>query len=189
MRIVMVGPPGAGKGTQATQIKKKYGIVHLSTGEILRDEIQAETALGIQARAFMDHGHLVPDKILLEMMEHRLAQADCANGYLLDGFPRTNHQAIGFEKILAHLGHKLDAVISLHADEKELMQRLILRGKVSGRKDDTLSVIKKRQKIYWKQTAPLLDYYQQRNLLKEVDGIGEIPEVTHRILEALNNEC
>ncbi len=185
MKLVLLGPPGVGKGTQAANIKEHYRIVHLSTGVILRAEVQADTELGQKARKFMDAGQLVPDELLLLMMEQRLQQPDCDPGYLLDGFPRTIPQAEGLDQILADLGQKLDAVVSLTADEEELIKRLVLRGQTSGRSDDTPQVIRERQEVYRRQTEPLLKYYQQTNLVAEVDGIGAIAEITERILEVL----
>lgn len=180
-----MGPPGVGKGTQADRIKVHFDILHLSTGDILREETSQETKLGIEAKKFMDRGELVPDHLLLEMMEHRLQQEDCNNGYLLDGFPRTIPQADGLDLIIKKIGAKLDAVVSLTADQEELVNRLVLRGKESGRSDDTPDVIRQRQIVYWNQTAPLLDYYRNKGLLLEVDGMGEIDEITKRIIRAL----
>lgn len=181
-----MGPPGVGKGTQAERIEKHFNIVHLSTGEILREEMKAETPVGIQAKVYCDSGQLVPDYILLDIIENRLAQEDCKNGYLLDGFPRTLPQAEGLDNILNQLNQNLDCAISLTADEDELVRRLVQRRKESGRTDDTEEIIQQRQKVYWKQTAPLLDFYKKKGLLKEVDGIGEILEITKRILNVLN---
>jgi adenylate kinase len=180
-----MGPPGVGKGTQAKNIVDKYGIVHLSTGDILRAEVGGNTDLGEKAKKYMDAGQLVPDELLLDMMEKRLQKNDCQKGYLLDGFPRTIPQAEGLEKIVNKINHTIDYVISLTADENELVKRLVLRGQESGRSDDTEEVIKERQQVYWNLTAPLLDFYQKRNLLHEVDGLGSIPEITNRILNVL----
>lgn len=185
MRIILMGPPGVGKGTQAKNIVEKYGIVHLSTGDILRAEVGSKTKLGKKAKKFMDAGQLVPDELLLDMMEKRLQQDDCKKGYLLDGFPRTIPQAEGLEKIMEKINHSIDYAISLTADEDELVKRLVLRGQESGRSDDTEDVIKERQQVYWKLTAPLLDFYKKRDLLQEVDGLGTIPEITERILKVL----
>ena len=185
MRLILMGPPGVGKGTQAMNIIEKHNIIHLSTGDILREEVGGETALGIKAKEFMDAGRLVPDELLLGTMENRLQQKDCIRGYLLDGFPRTIPQAEGLELILNKINHKIDFVISLTADEDELVQRLVLRGKDSGRSDDTEEVIKERQQIYWKLTAPLLDFYRERNLLHDVNGLGTISEITERIFKVL----
>ena len=185
MRIILMGPPGVGKGTQAKNIIEKFGILHLSTGDILRAEVGGNTALGRKAKEFMDAGKLVPDELLLNMMENRLQQKDCTNGYLLDGFPRTIPQANGLESILNKINQKIDFAISLTADETELVNRLVLRGKESGRSDDTEEVIRERQQVYWALTAPLLDFYRDRKLLKEVDGLGTISEITNRILKVL----
>ncbi len=189
MRIVLIGPPGAGKGTQASLMEEKYHIIHLSTGEILRREIQRKTTLGNQAKVFIDKGQLVPDKLLLELMEQRLRKPDCERGYLLDGFPRTIPQAIGLNNILRHLSTRLDLVISLTANEDELVNRLVLRGRNSGRSDDTPDVIRDRQKVYWEQTAPLLEFYREQGILHEVDGIGTINDVFSRIVEVMDALC
>ena len=185
MRLIFLGPPGVGKGTQAKRICKHYNIIHLSTGDILRSEITAKTEIGEKAKTFIDAGELVPDDVLLGIMNNRLKKDDLQSGYLLDGFPRTIPQANGLNKIMDNLSHSLNCALSLTADAEELVQRLINRGKVSGRSDDSPDIIRQRQKIYWKQTAPLLDFYHKINLLKEVDGIGEILEITDRILEVL----
>ena len=185
MRIILMGPPGVGKGTQATNIVEKFGILHLSTGDILRAEVGGNTELGRKAKEFMEAGKLVPDKLLLNMMENRLQQNDCTNGYLLDGFPRTIPQAEGLESILNKINHKIDYVISLTADETELVNRLVLRGKESGRSDDTEEVIRERQQVYWELTSPLSDFYRERKLLNEVDGLGTISEITNRIFKAM----
>ena len=185
MRIILMGPPGVGKGTQAKNIVDKFDIIHLSTGDILRSEVGGNTNLGRKAKQFMDAGQLVPDELLLNMMENRLQQKDCKKGYLLDGFPRTIPQADGLESILNKINQKIDYTISLTADETELVNRLVLRGKESGRSDDTEDVIRERQQVYWKLTSPLLDFYRERKLLKEVDGLGTISEITNRILKVL----
>ena len=185
MKLLIMGPPGVGKGTQASRIKSKLNIAHLSTGDILRSEIEKETDTGVQAKLNMDAGKLVPDQVLLDIIQDRIKNPDCDGGYLLDGFPRTLPQAVGLEKIMESIKHTLDMVISLTADENELVERLIKRGEESGRSDDTPEVIRNRQKIYWEQTAPLLDFYKNKGILKDVDGLGEISEITERILTVL----
>ena len=185
MRLILLGPPGVGKGTQAKRLKEYFNIIHLSTGDILRGEIESDSAIGREAQSFMDAGKLVPDNILLKIMEHRLARKDCSPGYLLDGFPRTIPQAKGLDYILKVIHHQLNAVISLTANEKELINRLVLRGVNSGRSDDTPEVIQRRQTIYWEQTAPLLEYYKKKDLVKDVNGIGTIPEITEQIIQVL----
>ena len=185
MRLSIMGPPGVGKGTQAKRIKNALNITHLSTGEILRLKIKAESKVGVIAKSFIDKGHLVPDEILIKIVKDRVARPDCSNGYLLDGFPRTLAQAEGLEKILYNEGHRLDFVISLVADESELVKRLINRKKESGRSDDNPKIIRNRQKIYWEQTAPLLEFYRKKDILININGLGEISEITKRILQNL----
>ena len=186
MRLIFIGPPGVGKGTQATLIKDHFDILHLSTGDILREEIAQQSRVGIKAKSFMDRGHLVPDNILLEMMEKRLQQPDSENGYLLDGFPRTIEQAKGLNLILKKIGHKIDSVISLYANEDELVNRLIKRGLTSGRSDESIEIIKNRQKIYLDQTSPLLSYYHNVGLLIKINGVGEIKDINDQIIKIVN---
>ena len=185
MKLLIMGPPGVGKGTQADRIKDKLKILHLSTGDILRAEVEAKSVIGMDAKLYIDLGKLVPDYILIEIVKERISKDDCENGYLLDGFPRTLPQAEGLDEMMHSIGHDLECAISLTADEDELVERLIKRGKELGRSDDTPEVIRNRQKIYWEQTAPLLDFYRGKGILKEVDGLGEIPEITERILDVL----
>ena len=185
MKLLIMGPPGVGKGTQANRIKDKLQILHLSTGDILRAEVEAKSAIGMDAKLYMDFGRLVPDHILIEIVKERISRPDCENGYLLDGFPRTPPQAEGLEEMMHSIGHDLECALSLTADEDEMVDRLVKRGEKSGRSDDTPEVIRNRQKIYWEQTAPLLDFYRGKGILKEVDGLGEIPEITERILNVL----
>jgi len=185
MKLIFLGPPGVGKGTQANNICKQFNILHLSTGDILRAEIDKGSEIGLKAKSFMDKGDLVPDNVLLDIVSNSLQKNDAQNGYLLDGFPRTIPQADGLNRIMKNINQSIDAVISLIADENELVKRLINRSKESGRSDDNPEIIRQRQKTYWKQTAPLLDYYKKTGILKSINGIGEISEITKKIIKAL----
>ena len=176
MRIVFIGPPGAGKGTQAERLIDTYQIAHLSTGDMLRAARDAKTEVGVKADEYMSAGTLVPDDIIVAIIAERLREADCAKGYLLDGFPRTIAQAEALDKMLAEAGTPLDVVLELKVPEEELFQRLAGRG----RKDDTPEVIRQRLVAYREQTEPLLAYYNQRNLLKSIDGLGTIDEIFGR---------
>ena len=186
MRLVFLGPPGVGKGTQASAICNHFNILHLSTGDILRSEIENKSHIGLEAKSFMDQGELVPDTVLLKIIQNKLNHKNAQNGYLLDGFPRTIPQADGLNQILLEQKQSLDVVVSLDANEEELVNRLIKRSLDSGRSDDSPDIIKQRQRVYWKQTAPLLEYYKNLNLLKNVNGIGEIEQITKRILKAID---
>ena len=154
MKLLIMGPPGVGKGTQAKIIKDKLQIAHISTGELLRQEIAEKTEVGKNAKKYIDQGKLVPDNFLFNIVNERLVQPDCRDGYILDGFPRTQNQANGLEKIMGSFNHNLSRAISLYADEDALVERLVKRGEDSGRSDDTSNIIRNRQKIYWQQTAP-----------------------------------
>jgi adenylate kinase len=180
-RLVLVGPPGAGKGTQATALSEKLGIPHISTGDLFRKHIADETELGQKVKHILDSGQLVPDEITNEMLVDRLEQPDTADGFLLDGFPRNIGQAEVLAKELADSDTKLDAVVQLQVSEDVLVQRLLARG----RSDDNEGVIRHRLHVYQSETAPLLDYY--RDLLVTVDGVGEVGEVTNRVLAALRD--
>jgi len=176
-----VGPPGAGKGTQATALSEKLGIPHISTGDLFRKHIADETELGQKVKHILDSGQLVPDEITNEMLVDRLEQPDTADGFLLDGFPRNIGQAEVLAKELADSDTKLDAVVQLQVSEDVLVQRLLARG----RSDDNEGVIRHRLHVYQSETAPLLDYY--RDLLVTLDGVGEVGEVTNRVLAALRD--
>ena len=186
MHLIFLGPPGVGKGTQAKKVCEHYKIIHLSTGEILRKEISDKSEVGNQAKTYIDNGNLVPDNVILRIIENRLKANDAQYGYLLDGFPRTINQAEGLQKIMLQLKHKINSVISLTANEEELILRLINRGKDSGRSDESPKIIRHRQKVYWRQTAPLLKYYNEKKVLKKVDGLGNITDITKRILETID---
>jgi adenylate kinase len=182
MRIVFIGPPGSGKGTQAEKLVAVYRIAHLSTGDMLRAARDAGTEVGRQADQYMSSGQLVPDQIILAIVRQRLQQPDCQRGYLLDGFPRTIAQAEALDKMLEEEGTPLDVVLELQVPEDELFDRLAGRG----RADDTPEVIRQRLVAYRQQTQPLLDYYARRGLLKSVDGLGSIEEIFERIRAVLD---
>lgn len=179
-RLVLVGPPGAGKGTQAVVLAEKLGIPHISTGDLFRAHIADSTPLGAEVKRYLDSGGLVPDSVTNEMVRERLGEDDAKDGFLLDGFPRNTSQADVLGEILAEIDHPLDAVIELKVDEDVLVERLLARG----RADDTEDVIRRRQRVYREETAPLLEYYVDR--LISVDGVGEVEEVSERVLDALN---
>ena len=181
-----MGPPGVGKGTQAKNLSIYFKISHLSTGEILREEINKKTEIGLKSAKFIDKGQLVPDNILLNIVKIYISKKEYLNGYILDGFPRTIPQAEGLDKILFDFNQKLNLVINLKADEEELVNRLSLRSKVDGRSDDNPKTIKNRQKIYWEQTAPLLEYYRSKQILKEINGVGDISKITNLIIQSID---
>jgi len=182
MRIVFIGPPGAGKGTQAEKIIAKYKPAHLSTGDMLRAARDAKTEIGLEAEKYMSSGQLVPDDVVIGVIADRLKQDDCKCGYLLDGFPRTIAQAEALDKMLAVAGTPLDVVLELKVPDAELFTRLEKRK----RADDTPETIQNRIDVYNNQTSPLLDYYGKRGLLKTIDGLGDIDEIFARIVKVLD---
>ena len=186
MRMIFMGPPGAGKGTQAAVVAERYGIPAISTGDIFRANVGEGTPLGLEAKRYMDAGEYVPDSVTNNMVRDRLAQPDAEPGFLLDGYPRTLAQVEELDGMLAASGASLDAVVVLTVDSEELVQRLLKRAETSGRSDDTEEVIRHRQDVYTEQTAPLIDVYRDRGLLLEVDGLGEVTEVSERIFTALD---
>lgn len=186
MRLLIMGPPGAGKGTQAVQLAERLGAAHISTGDIFRANVSQQTELGRTAQRYMDAGEYVPDEVTNAMVKDRLAQPDAQAGFILDGYPRTTDQVATLDAILDELGTSLDAVLSLKVDPEELIARLLKRAQDSGRSDDTEDVIRHRQDVYAKETSPLLAVYAERGLLREVDGIGSVDEVAERIHAALD---
>ncbi len=186
MKLLLIGPPGAGKGTQASKLSEVFGIPAISTGDIFRANVKNETPLGLEAKSYMDRGAYVPDDLTNKLVRDRLQNPDCANGFLLDGYPRTADQVNELDDILKETDSSLDAVIQLTADTDEVVKRLAKRAIEQGRSDDTEDVIRNRMAVYEDQTAPLISMYAARGSLVMVDGLGEIEAVTSRIVEALN---
>ncbi len=185
MRLIIMGPPGAGKGTQAVVLAAKLGVPHISTGDIFRANVGAGTPLGVEAKRYMDAGEYVPDEVTNGMVRDRLAEPDTAAGFLLDGYPRTLAQVAELDGMLAATGATLDRVVELTVDTDEVVGRLLNRAVEQGRADDTETVIRRRLQVYAEETAPLLDGYAGRGLLVRVDGRGEISAVTARVLAVL----
>lgn len=185
MRLLLMGPPGAGKGTQAAVISQRLGIPHISTGDIFRANVSQGTPLGVQARQYMDAGEYVPDSVTNAMVRDRLAQPDAQAGFLLDGYPRTPDQVRELDAMLADLGASLDRVVELTADTDEVVTRLIKRSQEQGRSDDSEAVVRRRLEVYAEETSPLLAIYRERGMHVAINGMGEVDEVTARIVAAL----
>jgi len=186
MRLIIMGPPGAGKGTQARFIAEHFKIPAISTGDIFRANVSRGTPLGVEAKRYMDAGEYVPDKVTNLMVRHRIDEPDATNGFLLDGYPRTLAQVEELDGMIKFTGHRLDAVVVLTVDRDEIVKRLIQRAQVEGRTDDTEDVIRRRQEVYAEETEPLIEIYRSRDLLVEADGMGEVHDVTQRIFDALD---
>jgi len=184
-RFLLIGPPGAGKGTQAALLANAYSIPAISTGDIFRANVKAQTELGLKVKSIMDRGEYVPDSLTNELIRDRLSQADAEAGFLLDGYPRTNDQVNELDDILSAQHKILDAVVLLVADPDELVRRLLKRSQEQNRTDDTEELIRHRQNVYLEQTQPLIEIYSSRNLVLEINGLGQVGEVTERILNAL----
>ncbi|MBH03194.1 MAG: adenylate kinase [Xanthomonadales bacterium] len=183
MKIVLLGAPGSGKGTQSAKLVERYGVPQVSTGDLLRNAVAEQTELGKKAKAAMDAGELVSDDIVVGMMRERLTQADTENGFILDGFPRSAAQAEALDELLAELDRPLQAVVHLQVDNEEIVGRLMARG----RSDDNEDTIRNRLSVFAEQTAPLAEYYRKQGLLKEVYGMGEVDEIFARIEAALKD--
>jgi adenylate kinase len=188
MRLVLLGPPGSGKGTQAARLKVELGVPHISTGDMLRAAVAAGTPTGLQAKAVMDAGKLVSDDILLAMLEERLSQDDVKNGFILDGYPRNLAQADALDHLLAKIGQPLDAVVKLEVPSQAIIDRVKIRFEAEHRKDDNPDVVRDRLQVYAQDTAPVADFFARRGKLQVVDGVGPLDEVTARVRHALNRE-
>jgi adenylate kinase len=186
MRLILMGPPGAGKGTQAKFIAEHFKIPAISTGDIFRANVSQGTKLGVEAKRYMDAGEYVPDEITNLMVRNRIDEPDAVNGFLLDGYPRTLAQVEELDGMIRFTGHQLDAVVSLTVDQDEIVSRLLQRAQVEGRADDTEDVIRRRQALYLEQTEQLVEVYRKRGIVVEIDGMGEVSEVTGRIFDALD---
>lgn len=185
MRIVILGPPGSGKGTQAALLREQLGIAHISTGVLLREAVEEQTELGKKARSFMDAGELVPDDLMLGLIEERLGRPDVARGFILDGYPRNLAQAKALDAVLERIGQPVDIAVSVTVNEREIVDRLSRRAIEEGRSDDTEDVIRNRLRVYAEQTAPVAGHYADRGQLREVDGMGTVEEVNRRMRETL----
>jgi adenylate kinase len=186
MRIVLLGAPGSGKGTQAARLKAQLGVAHISTGDLLRAEVAAGTPLGLQAKAVMESGKLVSDETVLGMLERRLVQADAQAGFILDGYPRNLVQADALDTLLERLGKPLDVAVLLHVDSELLFERLAGRAQAEGRKDDNPATVRERLRIYTEQTEPVIGYYRERGKLAALDGVGSLEAVYARIVAAVD---
>ena len=185
MRLILLGGPGAGKGTQAAKLREHYKIPHISTGEVLREARSAGTELGKKAAEYMDAGKLLPDDIIIGIVAEKLDMPECKKGFLFDGFPRTIAQAEGLDELLETRGQSLNAVVSIEVSDDIVTERLLKRAEIEGRTDDNHKTIKERLKVYYEQTEPLKTYYRERGLLKSIDGTGSIDEIFKRIVSIL----
>ncbi|MGD9264644.1 MAG: adenylate kinase [Lysobacterales bacterium] len=186
MRLVILGPPGSGKGTQAAMLVEHLGVPHISTGALLRGAIKEGSELGIKAKAIIEKGELVPDDVMLGIVEQRLGAEDAANGFILDGYPRNLAQAEALDGMLERLGKPVQEAIHIDVDEDVIVERIAKRAKLEGRADDTEETVRNRLRVYAEQTAPVADYYERSGLLTRVWGHGDIDEILQRILGALD---
>lgn len=186
LNLVLFGPPGAGKGTQSTFLIEKYSLVHLSTGDLLRGEISAKSALGLKAKQLMDQGKLVPDEVVIGMIQNKLQDNPAAKGFIFDGFPRTTAQAEALDTLLEEANESISAMLALEVDNDELKKRLLERGKVSGRPDDqNLEIIEQRISEYNNKTAPLKAYYDKQNKLHTIKGVGSVDSISEKLSESI----
>lgn len=188
MRLILFGPPGAGKGTQAEFISGKYNVEHISTGDVLREAVRNETEIGKKAKSYMDKGELVPDEVVIEIIRQKISSLDDGS-FMLDGFPRTRAQAEALDRMLNDQNVEIDAVVMLDVDDEEVISRIMNRQKIEGREDDSEEVVRNRLDVYRKQTSPLEQYYNDKNLLRKINGKGSIEEISERIdnvLQQLN---
>ena len=181
MNLILLGPPGAGKGTQGHRLSEKYNIPEISTGDILRSAVHKRTPLGLEAKSYMDRGALVPDEVMIGIIRERLAQDDTERGFILDGFPRTVAQAEALSRLSEEQQRPIEHVISIAVPQEELLQRLAGRRQLEGRQDDTDEAIRHRLEVYERETAPLIDYYRRQGLLRCIVGVGTIDEIFQRV--------
>ncbi len=184
--IIIFGPPGSGKGTQSTKLADKYHLTHISTGDIFRSEIRAKSELGLKVQGIIEKGELVPDELLVDLLRSAMDKHPGTEGFLFDGYPRTIRQAHDLDTLLAGYHASVDVVLALEVDDEELMQRLLKRAQIEGRKDDTGEVIANRLRVYHSQTRPLMDLYEARGKLRSVNGVGSIEEIFTRLCENIN---
>lgn len=180
MKLIIFGPPGAGKGTQAAFIKEKYDVEHISTGDVLREAVKNQTEVGLLAKSFMDKGELVPDEVVIEIIKQKILSLG-KKGFMLDGFPRTIKQAEALDKVLKNQKLDLDTVLLLEVDDEEVVERIMKRQKIEQRDDDSEDVVRNRLKVYREQTSPLKDYYSQKGLLEVIEGVGDISDISKKI--------
>ena len=187
LNVVLFGPPGAGKGTQSERLIDKYGLVHLSTGDIFRANIKGETELGMLAKSYMDKGELVPDAVTIDMLRSEVLKNEASKGFIFDGFPRTNAQAVALDEFLKSLDTEISLMLALEVEEEELKTRLLKRAEVSGRPDDANpEIIQNRINVYNNETKPVKDFYQSQNKFISINGIGEIDEISNRLYQAID---
>ncbi len=187
LNIVLFGPPGSGKGTQSERIIDRYGLTHFSTGDMLREELAAETELGLRAKSIMERGELISDEIIVGMIGNRIREESSAEGFIFDGFPRTVAQAATLDQLLEELDMKIDVMLGLEVDRQELIDRLLKRGQQQGRSDDNLETIENRIRVYEEQTAPVMEYYRSRGKYRGVNGVGSIEEIFDRLTKILDS--